>query len=390
MAVTIHTSPQTFTPSDNPIVWTFSSNQTAQANFSYIIEAYVNGVLDSRHEVFPEVGARAHFDMASIMSVNTPVATVTQSTVVKSASNTAMCNITIRERYGAPPTYHSDADSGTVTCFKSSLSPEQMEDFNYLEYSVTGTLDPFKFLTFNTNNLYINPDKDYFLSFFPIGESTLFVSFQLFEEDGTSIPGADVAIPDTLEVVQLNMRTSFLVTETIIPQSSFDAAAYMEVSVNQGGGDPASEIKRLYFDRSECGTPTHFVWLNSLGGFDVYNFSHNRIYLALVESFRYGKQFGEWQGTSFVLDASNSGTIDYLKRTNKRLQAVSGYIDGPTQNYLVESMYSSPLCYISEAGEFTRVTVEATAYDLQNDLYEDEFTETVEVSFPNAKYSQRL
>jgi hypothetical protein len=390
MAVTIHSEPQSITPSDNPIVWTFSSNQTAQANFSYIIEAYVNGVLDSRHEVFPEVGARAHFDMSSIMSVNTPVATVTQSTVAKNASNVAECNITIRERYGTPPTYQSDADSSTVHAFKASLSPEQMEGFDFMEYAAPGVPDPFRFLTFNTNDLYIPPDKDYFLSFFPFGESTLFVSFQLFEEDGTSIPGSDIAIPDTFEVIQLNLRTSFLVAESIIPQSSFDAAAYMEVFVNQGGGDPISETKRIYFDRSECGTPTHFVWLNSLGGFDVYNFSHNRIYLALVESFRYGKQFGEWQGTSFVLDASNSGTIDYLKKTNKRMQAVSGYIDEPTQNYLVDSMYGSPLCYISEAGEFTRVTVEATAYELQNDLFEDEFTETVEVSFPNAKYSQRL
>lgn len=389
MAVTIHSSPQTFTPSDNPIVWTFSSNQTAQANFSYVIEAYVNGVLDSRHEVFPEVGARAHFDMQSIMSVNTPVATVTQSTVVKNASNTAECNITIRERYGTPPTYQSDADSITVTAFKARLSNELMEDWQYTIYSLTETLST-KFLTYNTNDLYIPMDADYFLSILNDNQTGFAVVFELFEEDGTSIPGADIVIPDGIKCIQLNLRTSFLVAETIIPQSSFDAAAYMEVYINQGGGDLVTERKRIYFDRSNCGTPTHFVWLNSLGGFDVYNFSHNRIYLAAIESFRYGKQFGEWQGTSFVLDASNSGTIDYLKRTNKRMQAVSGYIDESTQNYLVESMYESPLCYISEAGEFTRVTVEATAYELQNDLFEDEFTETVEVSFPNAKYSQRL
>lgn len=389
MAVTIHSSPQNITPSDNPVTWTFSSNQTAQANFSYVVEAYVNGVLNGRHEIFPEVGARAHYDISSVMSVNTPVASPEHTTVVKSSSNTADCYIIIYERYGEPPTYHSSATSDNVVCFKASLSPEEFSEFSFEDYAAGGA-SIFKFLTQNTNDLYIKPDKDYYLSFFPFGENTLFLTFRLFEEDGTSIPGADIPIDPDIVSVQMNLRTSFMVAETIIPQSSFDAAAYMEVFINQGGGDPISETKRIYFDRSECGEPTHFVWLNSLGSFDVFNFSHNRIYTANIESFSYGKQFGEWQGNSFVYDPSNSGVIDYLKRTNKRMQAVSGYINDQIQNYLVESMYGSPLCFISEDGNMVRVKVEATAYELNNDLYEDEFTEIVEVSFPNAKYSQRL
>lgn len=389
MAITVHSSPQNFTPSDNPIVWTFSSNQTAQANFSYIIEAYVDGVLDSRHEIFPEVGARAHFDMSPIMSVSTPVASVAQSTVSKSAANWMECSIVIRERYGSPPAYQASSSPAARIAFKARLSPEEFSDFDWTDYAFALTATT-KFMTFNNVDLHIKPDADYFLSYINAGDSGTAVVFQLFEEDGTSIPGSEIPIDDTISIVQLNVRTSFLVAESIIPQSSFDQAAYMDVFVNQFGGDPVSEIKRIYFDRSECGVPTHFVWLNSLGSFDVYNFSHNRIYLSSVASYRYGKQFGEWQGTSFVFDASNSGTIDYLKRTDSRMQAVSGYIDQATQNYLVQSMYSSPLCYISEDGDFTRVTIEATAYELQNDLYEDEFTEIVEVSFPNAKYSQRL
>lgn len=389
MAVTISSSPQNITPSDNPVTWTFSSNQSEQANFSYVVEAYVNGVLNSRHEIFPEVGSLAHYDMSSIMTVNTPVASPEHTTVVKSSSNTADCHIIIYERYGEPPTYHSSATSNNVVCFNASLSPEEFSEFSFMDYAAGGA-GIFKFLTQNTNDLYIQPDKDYYLSFFPFGESELYVTFTLFEEDGTSIPGADIAIDPDFVSVQMNMRTSFMVAETIIPQEFFDAAAYMEVFITQDGGDPISETKRIYFDRSECGTPTHFVWLNVFGSFDVFNFSHNRVYTAAIQSFAYNKQFGEWQGSSFVYDPSNSGTIDYLKRTGKRMQAISGYINEQTQNYLVESMYSSPLCFISESANMVRVKVEATAYELQNDLYEDEFTEVVEVSFPNAKYSQRL
>ncbi len=44
MAVTILTEPQTFTPSDNDIDCTFSSNQSGQANFAFLVMVFVNSV----------------------------------------------------------------------------------------------------------------------------------------------------------------------------------------------------------------------------------------------------------------------------------------------------------------------------------------------------------
>lgn len=388
MAVTIHSSPQFYTPSDNPIRWTFSSNQTGQANFSYIIEAYVNGVLDSRHEIFPEVGARAHFDMQDIMQRFTPVATTTQTTVGKSASNFAECYIIVRERYGSTPAYGSSATSSSVFPFKACLSPEEFAVWDYTDYAFSSSSIA-NFMTDSPQELSIQPGKDYFLTLIQDGENELALTFQLFEADGTSIPGSDVAIPDALRIVQININTDLLVSESIIPQESFDAAAYMDIYVAQGGGDPGTEIKRFYFDRSTCGTSTYFVWLNKYGGFDAFLFTHNRIYSGSIQSYTYEKQFGEWQGTSFVYNPNNSGVIDYLKRGAKRMTAVSGFIHQDQQNFLVQSMYMSPLCYILD-DEYIRVRVEATEYTLQQDNFEEEYTEEVTVSFPNYQLSQRL
>lgn len=390
MAVTIHSSPQLYTPSDNPITWTFSSNQTGQANFSYIIEAYVNGVLDSRHEIFPEVGARAHFDMQDIMQRFTPVATTTQTTVVKDAANYATCFIIIRERYGATPAYGASATATTIRAFKAALSKEEFANWNYLVYFPSTDPDKGKFMTTSPNTLRLNPDNDNFVSIITNGGTDAFIVFKLFEADGTSIPGADIPIPDSpLRIAQINLKSSLLIAETIIPQEFFDAADYMEYFINIDGGDPVTEIKRVYFDRSDCGEPTHFVWLNKFGGFDCFNFSHNRIYSGSIESYTYEKQFGEWQGTSFVYDPNNSGVIDYLKRGLKRMTAVSGFIHQDQQNFLVQSMYMSPLCYILD-DEYIRVRVEATEYTLQQDNFEEEYTEEVTVSFPNYQLSQRL
>lgn len=386
MAITIHSSPATYTPSDNPIVWTFSSNQTAQANFSYVVEIYVNGVLDSRREIFPEVGARAHIDISEVMVYSTTPATVGQTTVVDDAANNIPCYIVINERYGTPPAYQASETSSVVRAFKASITNEEMDAWNPADYTVGSSAS--KFMTDRPNDLYIPMDKDYFLTIITNQAVGITLVFKLYEEDGTPIPGADVAISDSWEMAQFNIRSSYLVAETIIPQSSFDAAAYMEVYIEEGGANIYSETKRYYFDREECGTHAHLVWLNRFGAFDVFNSTHNIIQSSDVQTFSYEKQFGEWQGTSYVLDSTRSGEVDYLKSTKDKLAVVTGFLNEDAQNYLT-GVYDSPMVYIS-GSTFKRVSTRQTAYTLQNDLYEEEFTQVIELSLPNARKSVRL
>lgn len=386
MAITIHSSPAAYTPSDNPIVWTFSSNQTAQANFSYVVEIWVNGVLDSRREVFPEVGARAHIDISDVMVYSATTATVGQTTVVDDAENSTPCNIIIKERYGVTPVYHADATSSTVRAFKASVTNEEMDAWNPADYTV-GSADS-KFMTDRPNDLYIPMDKDYFLTIITDQTVGLTLVFKLYEEDGTPIPGADIPISDSWEIAQFNVRSSFLVAETIIPQSSFDAAAYMEVYIEEGGANIYSETKRYYFDREECGARAHIVWMNKFGAFDVFNSTHNIIYTSDVQTYSFEKQFGEWQGTSFVLDSTRSGELDYLKTTKDKMAVVTGFLDDEEQNYLTGA-YDSPMVYISES-TFKRVSTRQTNYALQNDLYEEEFTQVMELAMPNTRKSVRL
>ena len=133
MAVTIHNSPQSYTPSDNPITWRFSSNQTLQVNFSFFIEVYVNGVLTGDHLVFPEDGIYAHFDAWEDASIacNKPII---GSSFETSAGNNAEIYIKVYERYGNPATNQASATSSTVTVFKACLSDIDWIDFTASDY----------------------------------------------------------------------------------------------------------------------------------------------------------------------------------------------------------------------------------------------------------------
>ncbi len=56
MAITIVNEPSPFWPICNDVEWVFKSDETAQPNFSFTIELYIEGALHSTHEVYPEVG----------------------------------------------------------------------------------------------------------------------------------------------------------------------------------------------------------------------------------------------------------------------------------------------------------------------------------------------
>lgn len=391
MAVTIHSSPQAFTPSDNPVVWTFSSNQTSQPNFSYIVEVYVEGVLNGRHRVFPASSALAHIDISETVKRYAQPISQTQTTVFSDQKNYVSAYIVVRERYGATPAYQASATSGTVKAFKARLTNKKFDDFTYSQHYLTAVAEA-KFLTYSPNVVNIASGSSYFLSVYADGGETFEVVFELFDQTGASITGADIAFSTTSnQLIVLNFKSDYLISETlgVVTQADFDNAAYMEMWVTSGGGDPITEKKRVYLTHETCKPNIHCVWLNRLGGLDQYTFSHNRIDSSNVDSMSYEKQFGGWVGSSYVFDSNNSGVIQYMKTVKNKAQLVSGWIQEDEQQYLCQSMYNSPLCFI-ESDEWERVNIDNTAYELQNDDYEEEFTEIVEISLPNIDQSSVL
>ena len=66
MAITIIDEPMAFWPICNNVEWTFESDNTGQANFSFTVEVYINGGLNSTHQVFPEDGDSGKFKRAKM------------------------------------------------------------------------------------------------------------------------------------------------------------------------------------------------------------------------------------------------------------------------------------------------------------------------------------
>jgi hypothetical protein len=378
MAVTIHTSPQLYTASDNPITWVFSSNQTGQPNFSYLIELYIDTVLHSRHIIFPEVGARAHFDASEIMS--SKVGAVSVQTANISPVVLPTCYIIVRERYGTPPTNQANATSSTINVFKGCLSPQQFEAYNYTNYIGN-------FMTsFNRSEMYINLTKDFYLMTNINLASNRALSYRRYDSDGVAIGAAvTTAIANTNKFILIDLQFLFVIWSTV-------GVAYFEVAIIDTTTNlPIGEVLEIKVLRpTDCDTVTDVFWINEFGTFDQYAFTHNKTESREIKDFRYKKQYGNWDGTDFVYKDATSGEIAYKKVIQDKGTIVSGWLNEATQKS-ISKVYESPYVLVQiGAATYYQIVVENSSYEIKQTKYEELFNEIIEYKLSNSRKSVTL
>lgn len=382
MAVTIASSPQKYTPSDNPIIWTFYSGAIGNPNFSYIIEVYVNAVLISSHQVFPEIGGGySHFDISEIIRPITPVAIVGSSTIVTDASNYRSAYVKIREFYGTTPSFHSDATSATIYPFKARLNPIDFDTFDYTDFKCTSNTK--RFLTDSPNTLMLPEGKDYYLNIITDNQTDIGIVLEFYDSNNTQITAIDYNAATSFKITQFNLNSdNYLASLT---QPVLDTVSYVDYYIADLGGSPISETKRMYFDRG-CDNGAELIWLNKYGAFDVYNYGQNLIASSEITAKTFEKQYGGWIGVNYVLDSSNAGVHSYFKTAKDKVKLVSKYINSDTQNWLVRSAYISALVYMFDATR-QMVNIASTSYEESNDRFVEETTEIVDLTLPNIRKS---
>ncbi len=245
MAVTINSVPQLYTPSDNPVVFTFSSDQTANTNFVYYIEVYVGGILSGNHLVFPENGIYAHYDATDYATVSCGVPYMGLN-FHDNASNNTEIYIKVFERYGTPATNHASATSSTITVFKASLSDTDFIDWDYTDYAY-GLNKKWLTLFPSNSKYYAAPTEQMWAMFLTNNQAGNFIEIYLYDSNGSIVASDSVAIT-AYKFTIFNLSQASIIAATTITQLDFDDAAYYEVYLDIGGA--ATQSFRVYIDRS--------------------------------------------------------------------------------------------------------------------------------------------
>jgi hypothetical protein len=336
MAVTIHESPNTWSLSDDPIRWVFSSNQTAQPNFSYIIEIYVAATLVSTHKLFPISGIYSTIDISEDVKALVSAPTLEPISPATTVLNNATAYIIVRENYGSTPINQASATSSTINIWKGRVFLKRWIGLDTDDYVFT--INGSKWLTDCPR---ISVRKNETLQLFHITNNAASVTRRItyYDETGSTVGSANVITPSDRLVTKYNVSYSYLEAQCT---GSFDNVAYVDV-VLSNATPLVSEVIRIYIDRS-CGLEIdrlHFI--NQLGGLDSFTFKRlSRVSQSTeVQEFRTSQ--GSLNNTAYIYDANYTGVGSYQVKSTQTKKIKTGWISKELQNWLVDNLLTSPL-----------------------------------------------
>lgn len=389
MSITISTAPQTFSTASNPVEFVFSSTNTAQDNFSFYIELKVNGVVHSYHEVFPESGTYGKFDASEILRAYL-------SSVLKPDGNYLVpytdahttVQIRLKEKYGTPPTPQGAyVGSSVISIMNGALRHQDWIDYDYTDYdfntAINGT--PIFLTAFpRAESYFCGLTESMFLTYISRDTSLDFI-VKLYDVSGSLIASTTDAMSASYTYNLADVSPSNLIANTSLTTANFSTCYYYTVQGDATGGGLYSglgEEFKIYID-TECTQydTNRLIWLNKFGGFDSYTFTKYSEQGTKAKRNIYQVAPGLWESTAHNYNISNGQKLSYQVTTEDSLKLNSNWIKEDKYNWLVQSLYESPVVYLETAqGVFEPVVINKSNFNRKHKIKEGLISETLTIS----------
>ena len=350
MAITITDSPEVYTPSDNPVFWKFSSDQTAQPNFSFIVKVFVGGTQVSERQIYPTEGTSAYFDAVNEARNYTSIPQLL-NTYAYPADNNTEIYLELYERYGTTPTTQAlGATTGTVVVWKAKISSREFAIYD------PGDLDDISIGDFiNTSNIRLEETKRLLVK----NEGNDFdITYSLYDSGAVLVATDTITYGNTDEFSIVNLYYKTIGTSTTLTTANFNDSAYMTVFINGTGISFTYTVN--YLDKCVNTYSQEISWVGAWGNIESFTFelySHKK---HSIDSFGYKKA----NDLSIPSDGFNSPNINTVKRRTGTMIVNSNWLTNDEHEKIINSLYFSPAVYIKEEIENVvynyRVKIEQT------------------------------
>lgn len=364
MAITIISTPREIEPASNPLEYVFTSTNTGQPNFSFLVEVSVGGNVYNTYQVFPEDGTSGKFDcMEIVRALSGSPFKFTGGFLYLYNEVFKQLNIRVRERYGTPPEPQGSwtALTSEVFAFNGALKFAKWLAFDWEKYDLSST-DGAKLLTDYPRNerIYCSLSDKLFVGVWNIVASVSVRCFiDLYDVDGNLIASESptfTALASNIfdisptEIVQGNFGVTW---------SDFNDCEYYEIRFGRMVTAPpnVTEITRVYVDRRCSKYPrTRLHFLNKYGYWDSFAFDRVSQDMTDVTNEHYTRVAGRWDSGSRFYGRQNGQMLTVAKQSSDRMTLGSDWMSEELQRWLVETLYESPQVYM----EVERVEDEAS------------------------------
>lgn len=390
MAVTIQTEPQDFNPATNPCEFTFSSNQTGQDNYSFVVRLDIDGSTHSFHQVFPESSNYGRFDASEILRSYVESKLITSGVLeIDTANYTVEYDIAVKDKYGTPPTEQgSFTSSNTLTAINGSLRHIDWNNYDYLDYDAdTNNTDDVNYLSFFPldKNRFCGMNESQFLGCI-CSDSSAQVVITLKDVSGSTVATVTQAITvPSNDFIIIDVSPQTLISDTSITSTNFDNSYSYDVVIQgtgSGGSDGNTLEASIIIDR-ECslydGKRLH--WLNKFGVWESFSFRLYHEDSTDVKSTQYQKVLGTWNASNAREYNRYEGEMTNIAKSSMdKLTINSDWIHEDVQQWLSRSLYESPIVYLEVSqGVFEPVLVQKSNYKQKQRVREGLIQENVTV-----------
>jgi hypothetical protein len=368
MAVTIYDEPQLIAPAGNPLVFTFSSNQTAQPNFSFIVELYIDSTLRLTQEVFRQFNTLSRIDVSE--AVQSAMTNIIPTTDIEYDATQSMVTyaIIVYEKYGTTPTIQASDTSTTLKAINAALEYDEWVNWDYTIYDPNLTQDAI-FMTYfpKFRRALCGMEENFFLGYLEqTGVVPVLLYVELLDVQGNTITSDYINLTST-DFNILNVGPQQIIANSTITQTDFDDCYRYSVAVDVSGVSFVGPFI-IYMDLECKRYDTYRLhWLNKFGAFDSFTFSLVSTDAATVESYKYQRDPGVWKDTSYTYPLYAGQAINFAKTKTETLTLNSDWINEQVQQWLVKSLFDSPVVYLEVNGglDFEIVKVTNSNYQLK-------------------------
>lgn len=392
MSLEVTHLPQQYRTVYNPVEVVLYESSTAIRNypgFSYLIDVKDGSTTVSRLKVPPTTNGYGRFDMSGVMKSYVSSNLGTLASTITSVYNNTESFKEFTLEFGwvhyntGSPTYSipqtvtfPDASTGTsydLTIFNSSLPKYRRDVVNFYDWQYNNYYEKYtdnsgtrKFLTngpnggeeLNTNNQKVMlTDEGYIYALYdhandPVDQ----ISISEYNSNGfiisttklnlTGISNSKhLAFP--CSPASLNKVSASVIATGSQPIISTSAASYHINLLNSG----SLSSERFYFNiDSECRFETRRLeFLNSLGGFDYFNFTKVSRHTEEIERKFFQTTANDLQ-TDGTIDysISNREKVQYYTKSMPKMKLTSDWVDYNTHNWLLE-LIESPEIYLMDS-----------------------------------------
>jgi len=399
MAITINATPKDFSPVYNKMEYLITSNKTAETNFSYIVDVYINGsgtkTWRGRLPKRP-TDDKLLVDIHRVLeaTLSSTVGDTTSAAGTNEAANHALTYIVkFGEEYGTTITQYPNltVDSSRAA-INASVEKQEFIDWDITDYELDGTTK--EFLTNSPDNHTVSINGHGWL-YFKEETALTVIEVETFDSTGANIASFSInptATSGTIQYVaaspaslnKINNANLIAGAQPIITSSvaSYTIEAYETLG--------ATSETRTYQIKEPCKYSANTLsFLNKLGGFDDFTFYLGDSSTHNVERKDMKVNVDPVSGTSIVYSMSERDKQTYYTKQSETIKLYSDWISEEEDAWLLE-LIESPEIYLQNGDDLIAVAkIKATSHTKRKVVRDKLFKLEVEIELGYDNYRQR-